>query len=97
MPGLFYLLLLGCFVSSAAHATGRSLDHAPKLPEHALATTQHGADATEALNTQSLAHAQRPQPVTPPATLPEGTIARGTGVLAPELLAAPIYNPADRH
>ena len=95
MPRLFYLLLLGSFVGCAAHATGRSSTHAPKAHLPPVATV-YDTDATEALNTQSLTRAQRLPPVMPPVALPDGTIARGTGVLAPELLDAPVYNPADR-
>lgn len=52
-------------------------------------------NTTEALNAKSLAYAQSqppPQPAIPP-VLPEGTIAKGTGVRAPELPEAPVYNP----
>ena len=98
MPRLFYLLLLGSFVGGAAHATDRDYyGHVPKIHAPSTASTEHDAHATEALNAQSLAHAQRPQPAIPPVALPDGTIAQGTGVLAPELLEAPVYNPADRH
>lgn len=95
MPRLFCLLLLGSLVGNAAHAA----EHAPKAHTRTAPAVVHNGPTTEMLNTQSLANAQRlipVAPVVPPAALPDGTIARGTGVLAPELLEAPVYNPADR-
>lgn len=98
MPRLFYLVLLGGFVVSTAHATTRATPDQPARAHTAPASLNTLGAATDALNAQSLARAQRAQPVRPvaPIILPEGTIAKGTGVLAPELLEAPVYNPADR-
>lgn len=95
MPRLFCLLLLGSLVGNAAHAA----EHTPKAHTRTAPAVVHNGPTTEMLNMQSLANAQRLIPVAapvPPAALPDGTIARGTGVLAPELLEAPVYNPADR-
>ncbi|MCP1211707.1 hypothetical protein [Acetobacter okinawensis] len=99
MPRLFCLLLLGSLVGNAAHAAEHNPQHGPKAYTPTAPAVVHNDPTTEALNTQSLADAQRRIPVAPPvppAALPDGTIARGTGVLAPELLEAPVYNPADR-
>ncbi|MBS0964729.1 hypothetical protein JK165_01245 [Acetobacter okinawensis] len=99
MPRLFCLLLLGSLVGNAAHAAGHNPQHTPKAYTHTTSAVVHNGPTTEILNTQSLANAQRLVPTAlpvPPAALPDGTIARGTGVLAPELLEAPVYNPADR-
>ncbi|OUI99755.1 hypothetical protein [Acetobacter sp. DsW_54] len=97
MPILFYLLLLGGILAPVAHTMADTL---PKQTERTALTDQpHGGSVTaDALNAQSLAHIQRAQPVQPAATpaLPDGTIAKGTGVMAPDLQEAPIYNPADR-
>ena len=99
MPRLFCLLLLGSLAGNAAHAAEHNLQHTPKAHTRTAPAVVHNGPTTEMLNTQSLANAQRlipVAPVVPPAALPDGTIARGTGVLAPELLEAPVYNPADR-
>ncbi|OUJ13492.1 hypothetical protein [Acetobacter okinawensis] len=95
MPRLFCLLLLGSLVGNAAHAA----EHPPKAHTRTAPAVVHTGPTTEMLNMQSLANAQRLIPVAPPvplAALPDGTIARGTGVLAPELLEAPVYNPTDK-
>lgn len=97
MPILFYLLLLGGILAPVAQTMADTL---PKQTERTALTDQpHGGNVTaDALNAQSLAHIQRTQPAQPAATpaLPDGTIAKGTGVMAPDLQEAPVYNPADR-
>ncbi|WP_338331366.1 hypothetical protein [Acetobacter sp. LMG 32666] len=100
MPKLFYLLAVGGLLTPAAHALA---NNAPSqgvqtARPHTKADTP---DATDTLNARSLAQTQRAKAVEPeksaaPPVLPDGTIARGTGVMAPELLEAPVYNPADR-
>ncbi|MFT8540723.1 hypothetical protein [Acetobacter sp.] len=97
MPILFYLLLLGGMLAPVAQATA---DTRPQQTERTAPVKQSrsGSITAGTLNAQSLAHIQRPQPAqqtTTPA-LPDGTIAKGTGVMAPDLQEAPVYNPADR-
>ncbi len=101
MARLFYGVLLGGLAASTVQGAYAHTLHAQAGHTPHCAAMSGGADMTDALNAQSLAHAQRPQPaptVVPvvPVALPDGTIAKGTGVTAPELLDAPVYNPADR-
>ncbi|MCP1241316.1 hypothetical protein GOB86_00200 [Acetobacter lambici] len=104
MPRLFYLLALLELLTPVAYALADSAP--PQMAQHVAQTAHPRAepnspDATDTLNARSLAHAQQPKPVEPAKPvampiLPDGTIASGTGVMAPELLEAPVYNPADR-
>lgn len=98
MRYLLYLLLYVGFASpftkAAANAVPKPLEHSGQHP-----VKMNGPDTTDALNAKSLAQAQQRSTPVPPAIvqpLPDGTIAKGTGVTAPELLDAPVYNPADR-
>ncbi|MDE7546932.1 hypothetical protein PY793_02865 [Acetobacter fabarum] len=99
MPRLFYLLLLGGMFTPVAQTMA---DTAPPQAERTGSKNLISGDAktktTNTLNAHSLAHRQCSQPTisaTPPA-LQGGTIAKGTGVLAPDLQATSVYNPADR-
>ncbi|MFH7810648.1 MULTISPECIES: hypothetical protein [Acetobacter] len=98
MPVLFYLLLLGGMLVPVAQTMA---DTRPQRTERTAPIDQSrgGSVTADTLNTQSLAHIQRPQPIvqpTPTPALPDGTIAKGTGVMAPDLQEAPVYNPTDR-
>lgn len=96
MPILFYLFLLAGIMATpqAQASTAPAQTEQPAAPKN-MEPVQ--TDTTEALNTRSLAHAQPPAPLeqTAPSILPDDTIAKGTGVMAPELPQTPVYNPTD--
>lgn len=99
MYRLFYLVLLGCLAMPTHQALADTLPNQPKPETYRPVDPTNTSDRTDVLNARSLA---RSRPVRPSASqIPqshptEGTIAKGTGVVAPELLEAPVYNPADR-
>lgn len=97
MPILFYLFLLaGIMATPQARASTPPAQAEQSVAPKSMEPVQ--TDTTEALNTRSLAHAQPPAPVeqAAPSVLPDGTIAKGTGVMAPELPQAPVYSPTNK-